>query len=94
MGYRNRRLSLAYQMLDVTVILRTNEFEDLFVRQVGDAFLGPRFREDTRVVDGDFDFEMAEIGATVTLNNVQLGRVWMGFHVEPDSIVKSDTIHN
>ncbi len=75
----------ADQVPDVPVIFRANELEDFFVREVGDAFLRPRFCQHARVVDSDLDFEMAEIGAPVALDDVQLIRVRMSFYVEPDS---------
>src|ERR1700722_2367601 len=79
-------------MLDVAIVLGADELEDFFVRQVGDAFLGPRFRQNARVVDRNFDFQMAEIGAMVTLDNVQLIGVRMRFDVEPDSRVEPHAI--
>src|SRR3984957_1443866 len=79
-------------MLEIAIVLGTDELEDFFVRQVGDSFLGPRFCQNARVVDGNFDFQMAEIGAVVTLDNVQLIGMRMRFDGEPDTRVEAHAI--
>src|ERR1700677_4089644 len=83
---------LADQVADVPVVLGANELEDLFVREIGDALLGPRLREYARVVNGDFDFKMAGIGAMVALDDVQFVRMRMGFLIEINPVVERHAI--
>src|ERR1700678_566644 len=87
------RLLLANQVSYVLIVLCADEFEDLFVRQICHALLGPRSLKNPWVVDRDFDFQMAEIWTVVALDNMKFIGVRVSFDVEPDSGVERDAIY-
>ena len=73
---------------NVAVVLSANELENLFIRQFGDPLLRPGLGENARVVNRDFDFQMAEIGAMVALDDVQFIGVRMRFLIQPNSRIE------
>src|SRR3974390_1977218 len=65
---------LAYQMLQILIVLGANIFENFLSlpSQIPGVVNLPRLRIRPRIVDREFDFQMAEVRPPVALRDMQL----------------------
>ena len=55
---------------------------------------GKRLGIRARIVDGDIDSHVPQIGAVVAFDGVELFRVWVAQIIEPELVVEAHRIHH
>src|SRR6476619_7818436 len=61
-------------------------------RKVRYALHRPRFDVRAWIIDGRFDFQMAQIGTTVPFNQVQPGRHRLTTRAQPSLVIETDCV--
>ena len=61
-------------------------------RKVRYALHRPRFDVRAGIIDGRFDFQMAQIGTTVPFNQVQPGRHRLTTRAQPSLVIETDCV--
>src|SRR5438105_2244304 len=87
--------SLTDHVPGVPVVFAADELLQLDVRrQRGVDSSCPRLPKRSRIVEGDRDLEMAEIGAAQPLGDVKLVAVRLALEIEPPAVAKANRINH
>src|SRR5215475_1564007 len=80
-------------MLEIGIVFVTYELADLLRRrELRSPLVGPRSRQNTGILNCNFDLHVPEIRTAVTLDNVQLVCMRMPVAVQPYIVDKVDAI--